>query len=100
MYAIGVVLAIAVACILHVLLSSANTSAVPVHNIMSAVISSGAAVIIFTIVIVIGVKLRRWLRGLLWLLFLTKDEIIKQQFIDLVGEKYVFPSQAKSGGHS
>ena len=87
MYAIGVVLAIAVACILHFLLS-----AVTVHDTISAVISSGAAVTIFTIVRVISVKLRWWLGGYLWLLFSTEDEIVEQQFIDLVGEEYDFLS--------
>ena len=94
-YVIGVVLAIAVACILHFLLS-----AVTVHDTISAVISSGAAIIIFTIVIVISIKLRWWLGGYLWRLFSTEDEIVEQEFIDLVGEEYVFPSQAKPGGHS
>ena len=111
-YTVGVVLALAVAHILALVLLFVNTSAVPVHDNKSAVVPTaidksegpslgsasillGAVVIIFTIVIVIGIKRRRWLGGYLWYLFLTEDEIIEQQFIDLVGKEYVFPSQAK-----
>ena len=112
--AVGAVLTIVFAYIIHfILFSTANTKPTVVHTNLKESIKnecSGSSLdvdsastlfiavvtTIFTIVIVIGIKLRRWVGGHPRLPFSTEDENIKQQFIELVGEEYVFPSQAKS----